>query len=106
MRISQKAKSVIMRNLLCSIFYMKTNVLQDFHICISVPSKREEENTIHRSGSSNFLVERTKSTVKLIIFMFSFASKAVLLNIKVCVSEKSVLPNSLWSMLTKLLRSV
>ena len=26
-----------MRNLRDTIFYMKTNVLQDFHICISVP---------------------------------------------------------------------
>ena len=26
-----------MRNLRGTIFYMKTNVLQDFHICISVP---------------------------------------------------------------------
>ena len=106
MRISQKAKSVIMRNLLCSIFYMKTNVLQGFHICISVPLKREEKSTIHRGGSSNFLVERKRPTVKLIIFMFSFALKAVLPNIKVCVSKKSVLSNYLWSMLTKLLRSV
>ena len=31
MRISQKVKGVIMH------YYMKTNVLQDFHICISVP---------------------------------------------------------------------
>ena len=27
----------IMHNLRDDIFYMKTNVLQDFHICISVP---------------------------------------------------------------------
>ena len=39
MRISQKVKGVIMRNLRGTIFYMKTNVLQDFHICISVPLK-------------------------------------------------------------------
>ena len=38
-RISQKVKGVIMRNLRGTIFYMKTNVLQDFHICISVPLK-------------------------------------------------------------------
>ena len=35
--ISQKAKGVIIiPNLRDTIFYMKTNVLQDFHICISV----------------------------------------------------------------------
>ena len=37
--ISQKVKDVIMRNLRDTIFYMKTNVLQDFCICISVPLK-------------------------------------------------------------------
>ena len=26
-----------MRNLRVTVFYMKTNVLQNFHICISVP---------------------------------------------------------------------
>ena len=36
-RISQKGKGVILRNLRDTIFYMRTNVLQDFHICISVP---------------------------------------------------------------------
>ena len=35
--MSQKVEGVIMRNLRDTIFYMKTNVLQDFHICISVP---------------------------------------------------------------------
>ena len=35
--ISQKGKGVILRNLRDTIFYMRTNVLQDFHICISVP---------------------------------------------------------------------
>ena len=35
-RISQKMKGVIMRNLRDTIFYMKMNVLQDFRICISV----------------------------------------------------------------------
>ena len=28
-----------MRNLCGTIFYIKTNVLQDFHICMSVPLK-------------------------------------------------------------------
>ena len=37
MRRSQDMKGVIMRNLRDTIFYMKANVLQDFHINISVP---------------------------------------------------------------------
>ena len=36
-RISQKRKDVMMRNLCDTIFYMKTDVWQDFHICSSVP---------------------------------------------------------------------
>ena len=36
LHISHKVKSVIMRNLR-DLLYMKTNVLQDFNICISVP---------------------------------------------------------------------
>ena len=36
-RISQKVKGVIMRNLGDTIFHMKTNISWDFHICISVP---------------------------------------------------------------------
>ena len=62
----------------------------------------KKKNTIHKSGSSNLLVDKTKSIVKLLIFVFSYA----LPNSKICVSEKSVLSNSVWSMLTKLLRSV
>ena len=30
-----------MRNMCGNIFYMKTNVLQDFHICMSAPLKKE-----------------------------------------------------------------
>ena len=37
-RIFQKVNDVIMRNLCDTIFYLKTNVLQDFHICMSVPT--------------------------------------------------------------------
>ena len=37
MRISQEVKGVIMRNLCGTSFYIKTNVLQDFRICMSVP---------------------------------------------------------------------
>ena len=67
--------------------------------------KKKKKNT-HKSGSSNLLVDKTKSIVKLIIFVFTIALKVVLPNSKICVSEKSVLSNSVWSMLTKLLRSV
>ena len=52
------------------------------------------------------MVHRTKSIVKLIIFVFYFALKVVLPNIQVCLSEKLVLSTSLWSMLTKLFRIV
>ena len=38
--------------------------------------------------------------------MFSIALKVVFPNSKICKSEKSVLSNSVWSMLTKLFRSV
>ena len=66
-----------------------------------------KKNTIHKSGSWNLLVDKTKSIVKLIIFVFPFALrwlKVVLPNSKICVSEK--LSNNVWSMLTKRLRSV
>ena len=66
----------------------------------------DKKNTIHKSGSSNLLVDKTKSIVKLIIFVFSFALKVVLPNSKICVSQKSLLSNSEWSMLAKLFRSV
>ena len=41
-RIFQKKTRVIMRNLCDTIFCMRTNVLQDFHICISVPLRGEK----------------------------------------------------------------
>ena len=40
MRISQEVKGVKMRNLCGTIFYIKTNELQDFHFCMSVPLKQ------------------------------------------------------------------
>ena len=39
MLISQEVKGVIMRNTRGTISYIKMNVLQDFHICMSVPLK-------------------------------------------------------------------
>ena len=66
----------------------------------------KKNNTIRKSGSSNLLVDKTKSIFKMIIFVFSIALKVVLPNSKICVSEKSALSNSVWSMLTKLFRNV
>ena len=37
MRISQKVEGIIMQNLRYTNFYMKTNLLQNFHVCIIVP---------------------------------------------------------------------
>ena len=42
--IYQKLKDVIIRNLRDTISYMKKNVLQDFHICISVPLNELNNN--------------------------------------------------------------
>ena len=55
---------------------------------------RKKKDTIHKIGPLNLLVDKTKSTVKLIVFVFPFALKVVLPNSKSCVSEKLVLPNS------------
>ena len=41
MRISQQVKGVKMRILRGTIFNMTTKVLQDFHICMSVPLKNQ-----------------------------------------------------------------
>ena len=107
LRISQKLKCVDVETS-AYYYHVKRKILWDFQICISVPLKWEgrKKSTIHKSGLSNLLVHRTKSIVKLIIFVFSFALKVVLPNSKVCISEKSVLSNNLRSILTKLLRSV
>ena len=42
-RIYQKVKCAIMRNLRGAIFCMKTNVLQDFYICIRVPLNKSSK---------------------------------------------------------------
>ena len=72
---------------------------------VSLLDKEDRKKTVHKSGSSNPLVDRTKSIVKLIIFVFSLALKVVLPNNKVCACEKSAFTNNVWSMLTKMLRS-
>ena len=54
-RISQKMKCVIMRNLRDTIFYMKTNVLQDFLICMSVPLNHSPVMHLHTHFGHHFL---------------------------------------------------
>ena len=44
---------------------------------------RRQKNTIHKSGSSNLLVDKTKSIAKLIISVFTTALKVVLPNSKI-----------------------
>ena len=71
-----------------------------------IKGRKQKKKTSHKSGSSNLLVHKTKSIMKLIIFVFSVVLKVVLPNSKIFVSEKLVLLNNVWSMLTKLFRSV
>ena len=61
--ISQKAKGVIMPNPRDTIFYMKTNILQDFHICITLPlMQRTSENTfLEHWGSKLFKFYRGRT---------------------------------------------
>ena len=62
-RISQGMEGVIVRNLRDSGFYVKTNVLQKIHICISVPLSR----ALHESQRHNFLFD-LKSIYCVIFF--------------------------------------
>ena len=50
--MSQRVKGVIMRNLCETVFYIKTNVLQNFHICISVPLKQLKYKLLQDSMNS------------------------------------------------------
>ena len=61
MRISQKLKGVIMRNMCDIVFSLKTNVLQNFHICISVPLR------------DSVWVIRCKALVRMVIQNCNFA---------------------------------
>ena len=45
-----------------------------------------EKNTVHKTDPMNLLADRTKSIVKLIIFVLSSMLKAVLPNSYVCVN--------------------
>ena len=56
-------------------------------------NERWKTPTAYKSGQSNFLVYRTKSMVKLIIFVFSFVVKDEFPNSNFWVSKESVLPN-------------
>ena len=53
--------------------------------------REEIKITVHKSGPSNLLVDRTKSMVKLIIFVLSFVVKDEFPNINVQIREESVL---------------
>ena len=65
-----------MRNLCGTIFYIKTNVLQDFHICMSVPLNPIYDTLWTRAGSS-LLISKMKDLnllclnvpVKLVLLM-------------------------------------
>ena len=69
-------------------------------------SERGEKITIHKSGPSNLLVDKTKSLVKFVIFVVSFVVKDELPNSSIWVKKMSVLSKNLGSVLLKLFRSV
>ena len=48
-------KGVIMRNLCGTIFYIKTNVLQDFRICMSVPLRQNLHHELFGSLMNIYL---------------------------------------------------
>ena len=55
--------------------------------------KKPQKIIFHNSNPSHLLIYRTKSIIKLIIFVLSFVLKAVLSNSKVCVGEIPILSN-------------
>ena len=63
MRISQEMKGVIMRNLCGTIFYIKTSVLHDFRICMSVPLKLIE-TLKHRAPNDQSLVLEKPNVIR------------------------------------------
>ena len=44
-----------MRNLSCIIFYMKMNILQNLHICISVPLNKKIYKYIYKTSELSLL---------------------------------------------------
>ena len=69
-------------------------------------NERGKKTTVHKSGPSNILVDRTKSMFKLSIFVLSFAVKDEFPNSNVWVREEPVLSHNFWSILLKLFRSM
>ena len=68
--------------------------------------EKRKKIAFHKGGPSNLLVDRTKSMVKLIIFVLSVKVSNEFPNSNVWFRELSVLSNNLWSILLKLFRSV
>ena len=68
--------------------------------------EKKEKIGFYKSGPSNLLVDRTKSIVKLIIFVLSFVVKDESPHSSIWAREVSVLSNNLWSISLKLFRSV
>ena len=66
---------------------------------------RDDYNCLNGRGK-NLLADRTKSIVKLIIFVLPFVEKYEFANSNVWVPEVSALSNNLWSILLRLFRSV
>ena len=61
--IFQEMKGVIMRNLCGTIFYIKTNVLQDFRICMSVPLNLKKTE-IRSKYNLSIIEQKELSTLK------------------------------------------
>ena len=68
-RISLRVKGVIMQNLRVTVFFfMKTNLLQNFHICISAPLKRRSIFLVQTSFSP-MLVENDRNLIVAKMFL-------------------------------------
>ena len=78
-----------MRNLRDTVFYVKTNVLQDFHICISVPlKKRPPPNftlgaVVRRCSLKKVFLENSQNSHENTCARDSFFNKIVGLRSKV-----------------------
>ena len=68
--------------------------------------EKRKKIAFHKSGPSNLLVDRTKSMVKLIIYVLSFVVRDEFPNSNIWVREVLVLSNNLWSILRKLFSSM
>ena len=63
LRIFQEMKGVIMRNLCGTVFNIKTNVLQDFRICMSVPLNLKKTE-IRYKWNLSIIEQKELSTLK------------------------------------------